>query len=215
MTFGGQIIIGSFTIWRRGERRAWVIQFCMAEDHRPSTEYSRWYSTIARRFLSTDTILRDPRQVELSGDVSTYILPMLSVPRPAHVPEWQCQECRLLVGTHASRRQQPVTMESDEDDSHNEDCSNSQPHPSLGNPHSSDVPNHAKPTLLETSKLSTELSMEKQVISVGDNFTDGIIDGKKSMGNQHVRKKKIEYYQLIALSVKNNDYFTDEICHRK
>ena len=110
------------------ERRARVIRFLMVQDYRPSAEYIRWYSTVAQRFLSEDTILRDPRQVELPGDVPTHIPPVAGVPRPAHVPDRRRRERRLRVGTRTSHRQPPANADNNEDDSHDEDCSNSQPH---------------------------------------------------------------------------------------
>ena len=48
-------------------------------------------------------------------------------------------------------------------------------------------------TLLETSKFSMELPMEKSMISIGDIFTD--FDG-----NYRVGKKKIQYYRRNMLS---------------
>ena len=121
-----------------------MMRFYMAEDHHPSAEYSRWCSTVARRFLFGDTILCDPRQIELPSDVLAHIPPVPSVPRSTHVPDRQHQEVRLRVGTHASCRQQPANVDSDEDDTHDKDRNNSQPQPSLSNLPSSYGLGHAK-----------------------------------------------------------------------
>ena len=127
-------------------RRTQMILFFIALDHRPSVEYIKWYATIAQRFLSADMILRDPRQVELPGDVVTHIPPMSVVPRPAHVPDRRRREHRLRVGTRISRRKQLVNVDCSENNANDEDRSDSQPHPSLSNPPSLHMFTHAEPS---------------------------------------------------------------------
>ena len=85
-----------------------MIRFMMAKDLRPLVEYSTWYSAIAQRFLSTDTILRDPRQVELLGDIASQVPLVIGVPRPAHMPDRRRRERRLCLGTRAAQRQQLI-----------------------------------------------------------------------------------------------------------
>ena len=68
----------------------------------------------------------------MPSDILMHVTPVAGVSRPAQMPDRRCQERRLHLKTYASRRQQPMNTESDKDDVHNEDYSNSQAHASLG-----------------------------------------------------------------------------------
>ena len=97
-------------------RTGQVVQFQASSDDRPSAEYMRWYSNVARRFLCSDRVLRDPRRAEMPQDVPEHVPPVPSVAIPAHAPDRRRRERRLRVGTRASRRRDDDDDDDDDDD---------------------------------------------------------------------------------------------------
>ena len=90
-----------YDIW--DERRSRVVELVVAQSLLPSVAYFRWYSGVARRFLSVERALNDPRVAELPADAPVDTPPAPFVQRPNHVPGPRRRQRGGRSGTRSGR----------------------------------------------------------------------------------------------------------------
>ena len=57
-----------------------VVRYQATSNNRPSVEYMRWHSDVARKFLFSELVFRNPWWVEMPADVLDHVAPVPAVP---------------------------------------------------------------------------------------------------------------------------------------